>query len=373
MKNCRAGLLTILIISLFSKACSFLYFQPAAKEKTRFKFVLQSRLELPRKISGNWLTARDKIYLASEDGEILAVDAKAEKIAWTFKANEAVEIKFGKASRGCLFYTPSKTIYFLSEDGRLNLSKQLDDLPTAIGENKNLVVVCTESGEAVAVDAVSGSNIWQKKLSRKVVHNPVFSENLIMLVDESGSMFALNYEGKIIWTFSERTIVGEPVYDKKIIYFGTAGNYFYAVRESTGKTKWRHRLAGELKHQPYIWQDKLVAVASNSVVYCLNKKTGEIIWWQPVKSRLINAPAISNGLILISADLPAISVYDVHTGLEAEPVGTQDSPLAQVACSGSRLIVLTSADFQCQQVLLFYKLEFANKCYLRTSVELSVR
>jgi hypothetical protein len=54
--------------------------------------------------------------------------------------------------------------------------------------------------------------------------------------------------------------------------------------------------------------------ASDSIVYRLNARSGEILWWRAVPSRIVYKPVVADGLVLVSALSPDVSGYDLRGG-----------------------------------------------------------
>jgi len=62
---------------------------------------------------------------------------------------------------------------------------------------------------------------------------------------------------------------------------------------------------------------RLYALGSNSVLYCLKKSGGDILWWANVPTRVLFAPAVIGDKIVVATGTTRILAFDAKTGAGA--------------------------------------------------------
>ncbi len=194
---------------------------------------------------------------------------------------------------------------------------------------KDGIVYCrTGDGSVTAVVASS-----RAVLSRSGVDSslPDLSGQTGELVFErdAGSLRAVDKRGRIVWTFKgDGAIAADPVAAERRVYFGDTGRVFYCLDAATGKVKWRRRLQGAPVQPAVIGGGAIAVAASNSVVYRLARRSGSILSWEAIPSRVIYELAAAGPLVLISSASPTFTALDLRTGKRA---GQYEAPGLLVA------------------------------------------
>ena len=149
-------------------------------------------------------TDGERVYITSLDHNVIAVDANSHEVVWREDLGGAV---------------PGSAV--LSEDGSLyvgSLASQLEKFDPATGNHQSVVdaenwVWGTPSldgdtlyfsdvdGNFYSFDTSSGSQSWNPiKPNGPVTASPLVREEHILLATESGSIYAIDREGKVLWS-----------------------------------------------------------------------------------------------------------------------------------------------------------------------------
>jgi outer membrane protein assembly factor BamB len=161
-------------------------------------------VELGGRLWSQPTTDGERVYITSLDHSVFAVDASTHKVLWTKDLGGAV---------------PGSVV--LSEDGSLyvgSLASQLEKFDPATGNHEAVVdaenwVWSTPSldgdtlyfgdvdGNFYAFNTSTGSLNWQPvKPDGPITASPLVRENHILFATESGSVYALDRDGKVLWT-----------------------------------------------------------------------------------------------------------------------------------------------------------------------------
>ena len=85
-------------------------------------------------------------------------------------------------------------------------------------------------------------------------------------------------KGKKKWFFPIKGgLAGPASLEGEFVFFGGADGFVYALYLNTGKALWKQNVKSVQLSAPAIEGDKLYFAGPNKL-YCLNKKTGEILW-----------------------------------------------------------------------------------------------
>jgi len=174
--------------------------------------------------------ANSRMYVASMDHHLYAVDLEREEQVWAFKAG------------GALVGTPALSdgmLYFGALNSRL-----------------------------YAVDAVTGEQAWQFDTEGWVWGGPLVHEGTVYFGDMDGYVYALNAgDGSERWTFEATDGVRTtPVLADGVLFFGTRGGGVYALNADGGTQKWLQRLDGSIYSQPVMRGNYLLLSPHNAKV-----------------------------------------------------------------------------------------------------------
>lgn len=191
--------------------------------------------------------ANGRIYIASMDHHLYAIDLEREEQLWSFEVG------------GALVGTPALSdgvLYFGGLDSRV-----------------------------FAVDAVTGEQVWQFDTEGWVWGGPVVEGGALYFGDMDGHFYALNAaDGTERWTFqAEDGVRAAPVLADGVLYFGTRGGRVYALNAEGGTQKWLQRIDGSIYSQPVVRANYLLLSPHNAKVklVALDPESGAERWAYP--------------------------------------------------------------------------------------------
>jgi len=256
-------------------------------------------------------------WFATEEGAVYAVEIRSMRTIWRFQPGAPIPVAPEPGDDLVWVRDEDNTIYGLDREGRpVFKTTPADPVATAVREREGLIFFGCGNGRIAALDVrENGQSVWEFNAGAAVVSGPAFSDGLVIFGTEDGRLLALDGGGRPRWTFTTKGVVRvDPVPADGWLYFGTSERYFCKVRAATGKQKWAFRLAGSPLHPPAVEGRRVLFPASDSVVYCLSTGNGEILWWQSVPARIVHAPVVSDGVVLVSGLSRDVAGYDLRGG-----------------------------------------------------------
>lgn len=201
----------------------------------------------------------DTVIFGSSDKHVYALNALTGALKWSFTTQGPVTTKPAIGLQGLVLVTDATTLYGLNpKDGTLKWSFAI---PAGEGKfsapefgniaGKFLAFVGTSVG-VLAVDNVSGTKVWEKRLGAPVVGAPFCScktasaETLFVNAsgfDSPAGVYALNpADGSVIW----QALIGggesQPTQLNGLVFATIKHNpsdQLVALNSSTGKVQWR--------------------------------------------------------------------------------------------------------------------------------------
>jgi len=189
-------------------------------------------------------TDGELVYVASVDHYLHAINPETYEFAW-----ESVDL--GGAAPGTPLVAPDGDIYigsFASEVIKANPATGATTLLTStqdwvwggpVSDGQNIYFGDLE-GNFFAVDTSNGNQLWTIQPDGPIVGSPLVQDEVIIFATESGSVYAVDSEGKIVW----QRAVGGQIYTSpvagadRIIVAPMQTEFSLAVLDANGNQVW---------------------------------------------------------------------------------------------------------------------------------------
>lgn len=268
-------------------------------------------------ISAPVVLSKDKVFLATQNGDLLALDAKTGLLVWNTSIKSEVlaiselnetngilalatsdskiigieaetgvqkwqyEIQMGELTLSgagaplvldLIVYAPlanGKLAGLDAETGDLKFITQIStakgatsienliDLNTSPQIVSGLVFVAGFNGKMAALEAFSGNKVWEKDYSTYT--NPLVEKNMIYLVNEKSQIEALDFrKGAIVWKQEKlygRDLTGGVSFGENIAVADTFG-YIHIIDKSNGEIIGRRWFDAQGVITPLVSNDK---------------------------------------------------------------------------------------------------------------------
>ena len=218
------------------------------------------------------VSAYDKIFSASREGDVIALDATTGDRLWE------VDLSDVNKERG----------FFDNRQSAL-----LSGGPVT-GINK--VFIGSENGDIFALDADSGELSWQGKMKGEIIVSPAIDAGILVVNSASGVMTAFNASsGEELWSIEQEVPplslrgISAPAIAAGGVVVGSASGeigvyilekgqpgWVAEIGESTGTTELERVI--DVDSTPLIFGDKIYAISSLGNLAAIDLRSGRILW-----------------------------------------------------------------------------------------------
>jgi outer membrane protein assembly factor BamB len=339
----------------------------------------------PGPITDFAVVADGDFYVATQNGTLLALDAKTGQARWQFAGASGGEALDGdgivmlsatpsgagydlirvrrsdgtvvwRAEQGRIApdvtplvadgvgYVPSgdELVAFDPATGRRRWSAKLG-APASRGASvaNGLVVVGDQQGTVYGISTAGGDVVWTSRLGAKTVGHPALANGAAYLTAYDGgpsALYALNLaDGTLRWHFDSPAAghFYKPVVDGTTVFATNADGAFYAVDAATGVLRWKFETGTGDAHAPTLVGGVVYFVDGAGVLDAVDASTGVVRWHFALDTGSSFTPVVVDGVVYVGTQLGsvfAIGGSEPPAGLAiASP---EASPSAAAAPSG---------------------------------------
>jgi len=221
----------------------------------------------------------DRIFAASADGEIYAIEPESGEVLWEKEIDQ--DIMAGVGGDQALIYLVTRDAQLLAlsrDNGEEVWTATLpNEVLSAPRSNNAMVVAQSIDGKVHAFNTRDGEKLWQydstvPPLSLRAAASPLVGADLVLASLPNGRLMALNNE------------TGQPVWQ-------------YQVGEPAGRTE-LERLV-DVAGEPLILESAAMVVGYQGKLALVEIESGREIWSRSASS--LQSPMIGNGNIFLAA------------------------------------------------------------------------
>jgi len=249
----------------------------------------RSLLEFPPAVAYN------RLYVASNEGIVFAIDAKSGKGAWHY------------SSRRCVAASPAVWEHLVFET--------FLNAPPCNTKRTNV------DGLVVALDAKTGKIRWRRTIGPSE-SSPLVANGLVYVGDWRGFLYAFAARtGKRLWSYrTGAQVKGAVAVSGRRLYVGSYDGHVYALYARTGRLIWRAsgqpRLGGhgEFYSTPAAAYGRVYIGSTDGKVYSFGAASGKLRWSQSTGGYVYASPAVWRQQILIGSYSGTFFSLDAATG-----------------------------------------------------------
>lgn len=259
----------------------------AAMDATNGAELWRTETEAP--MTGSPTIKDGRIFVSSNNNEVLAIDLETGELIWTDQA--------------------------IAESARVLGSPS----PAAVEE---IVVAPYSSGEVIAYLASNGRRLWSEALASVGQFTPISSIN---------------------------DIGGRPILGGGLVFAATQSGVFAAIDGRTGNRVWQQPIG--TTQAPALVGEYLFIMGVDAELACIKAGTGQVVWVKELakfanekkeKGRLTYAgPIIASGRIMVVSSKGELIAFDPQTGDETDRLKLGDPVYIEPIAVQDKLIVLT--------------------------------
>ncbi|MCU0821833.1 MAG: PQQ-binding-like beta-propeller repeat protein [Spirochaetes bacterium] len=297
--------------------------------------------------SDDWPIYKGNIYFTGNNDEIIV---KNNNLKWLFQADDRA---FNPVvSGGMIFFVDMKgNVYCLNEDyGRMNwrinmgeISSQFKALSRTAGKVKYPLIsgntlFLTDPIAVYAINKNTGKVIWARTgMRQQDKGNDLYVRQSMPVVDGIYSdPIILNdkiFYGTRNMFISREIVNGHPQWENETVksYGGFPTFYdeyvftqsmdyekniytVHCLSAGTGKDSWTKTLPKPMMILPPVIYKQRVYIPSSKIMYCLDLKTGEILWSREYGDLITSNPSFTDRSVLFSLGNSNIAIINPESG-----------------------------------------------------------
>lgn len=253
--------------------------------------------------------ADGKLYVASVDGKLAALDANTGKTIWRDDTRTQGWFGFGHKRYPDALYAGG---------------------PAVSGD---LLVVGTLDGHVYGMDATTGKQRWAAEVSDEVVSPPVIDNGVVYARTNDGRIYALDAAtGERKWVNDQADVPllslrgnGPLMVAHGVVFYGSDDGKVVALRSDTGSAQWQQPVAkgegrsdidklDDADDMLQLEGDTLYATAYHGQLASIDAPSGRLNWSRPFSS-YVGVGVAGNQLVGVD-DNSIVWAFDAGTGAD---------------------------------------------------------
>ncbi len=275
------------------------------------------------RVSVSPVISSGRIYAMDGNNRLSVLDAKTGAKIWDYKVT--VKSK-GKTRKGKVRVIDRvKDPFSFTDRG----GSDKEAVGGGVGIADGRVFITSGLGVILALDAVSGEEIWRTRTRTPMHSAPTISDGRLFAISDDNELFALDADtGKVLWTYQ---------------------SIIEMARMLTSPA-------------PAVIEDVVIAPFSSGEVVALKVQNGGVLWQEALSASgsltplaslndIAAGPVIADGYVFVAGQSGEFAAYDLRTGAQvwSQPAGSLNFPLVvgdfiYTVTTEGQLVAMTKAD-----------------------------
>ncbi len=291
--------------------------------------------------------AHGRVFLATEDGRALALDAGSGQLVWEYAAG-APSGSVPAIAGDLMFFTlrPGVLVALEHETGALRWQKEFDEpaLASPIVADGALFVGSADN-VLYALDAATGEELWTFTAGDWVTAPVAYVDGMVVVASQSSRVHVIDAKTgreQLVYNAGRgRGSPGGPVAQGDRVYFGSYGGRVWAIDRRdhsrfwdgaalfwktnffvwglTGSAPvqrgsvWANDLGGEVSYSPAVAHGAVYAANLRGRLSAFDLDRGDELWSTQLEQKITSAPTVAGDTALVGTETGLVAV-DAHTG-----------------------------------------------------------
>ena len=327
----------------------------------------------------------DRVYIAAEDGSVVAVDLGTGGTIWRYDSGLPAAVTPAIAD-GLVFvvFRPGLVSALDADTGSVVWTKRLRvaSLPSPTVADGRVFVAETDKDRLLALDAANGETLWEYRLDDWVVAPPAIIDGKVIATANDAKIHILDVNtGRLRMKYDTgqgRWIRGGPVVTDDLLHASSNGvrrdgsrarvwgidyrghrypleRQIYRVRTQLGVwgfakrppvqqgSIWSALTSAKAAYQPALSGHAAVVADPAGLVTAVDAATGEILWETDLNTDITVPPTTSGALALIGDEHGRVTALSVADGSQLW-VADQDGMVTAPPLAVNGLLLVATTD-----------------------------
>ncbi len=266
----------------------------------------------------------DAVYIGDEEGLFHAIDRETGKKKWLFSTNPDDPTGGGAPIVSCagffegnvLFGSHDNNLYCLNAaNGSLVwkfATEGMVNCSPAIVDGHTFVTGC--DSHLRVIDVKTGMQVTDMPLGIYLIASPAVVDNMLYVGTHGGEVLAIDWKAsKHVWTYEvkpgEVAFHSSAAVNDKYVIVGGQDKKLHCLHRATGKVAWIFNAKRQIDSSPVIVADRVYVGSHDGKLYGLDLETGKEVWSFTDGRPFSASPAVGEGCLVIGSESSTGKLY----------------------------------------------------------------
>ncbi len=256
------------------------------------------------------------LFFSTDRGFVYSINGERRKIRWLFRTRQESISPPYLGKKSVYVFDDQGTLYCIDLIGRLSWKTKINEkITSGITEDQGRIYMGTENGSLYCLDPEDGRKLWRFRAEEAIRSTPVLTGGKVIFGCDDHRLYILNRRGNIIGTYEAGGKIQSPLLiDGQSVFFGSHDDCFTCFDLERKRVKWKIDIGCLVSTTPVADKKRVIFLCWNGILYCLNKKNGNIFWWDTVPSRSFYGLEKVENRIMITSLSSLLVTHDIQTG-----------------------------------------------------------
>jgi outer membrane protein assembly factor BamB len=258
-----------------------------------------------------------RIFVATRDGAVRALDPKTGEVAWQaaavpgrLTAGEGTLLVRGDDGVVTSLHPRTGGVRWRVETGIAGT------LPVVLDGDRALV-----AGQGLAaIVLANGATAWSDRSGAETTAPPLPTTSRLLTGEKDGTLRCRDRaSGASLWTLRTREpLLAPPLVDegRKKLYLGTTDRRILEASLDKGEIGWHWTIGADVGHAGLLQNGRVLFAAYDAVLYAF-ERGGNVAWRGSLPSRPLAAPLVVEGRVLVACLENLLVAFDAKSGEKA--------------------------------------------------------
>lgn len=313
------------------------------------KLKLAWRFQAKGSIKSAPVVADGRVFVASMDKHLYALEAANGRKLWAFEADDELEagplFQAGRVfvgSNSGTFYAleaaSGKTLWTFEAGGQIAGAAN-----AATTDAGAVIVFGSYDNNLYGLDAQTGRLHVKHSADSYINGTPAIMEQSAVFGSCDGFLYRvpLAAEAEAVKIDAGSYIAASPAAEGPTAYVGTYEGLFFAADTQTAQILWSfdNKTGDAFFASPAVSADSVVVGCRDQKLYCFQRDSGKVRWTFEAQDRFDSSPVISGDLIAVGNDDGRLYLVDLRTGRQLFSYTLGSPVAASPAIAQNRLFI----------------------------------